>query len=76
MADTKRVRIIKRGASEQTTQAAAATAAMPARDGSREIKGVVSSWVREHSQRAEEFRRNYSTMLKDLGFAPPLSIRT
>jgi hypothetical protein len=76
MADTKRVRIIKRGASERSSEAESATAAMPARDASREVRGVVSSWVREHSQRAEEFRKNYSTLLKDLGFAPPLSCRT
>jgi len=76
MADAKRVRIIKRGASGQPSEPVQATAKSPVRDGSREMRGVVSGWVREHSQRAEEFRRNYSTLLKDLGFAPPLSCRT
>ena len=76
MADAKRVRIIKRGTSGRTSESARAAAKTPVGDASREVRGVVSSWVREHSQRAEEFRRNYSTLLKDLGFAPPLSCRT
>ena len=76
MADTKRVRIIKRGASEQSSEQVQAMAAMPNRDASRDMRGVVSGWVRDHSQRAEEFRKNYSTLLKELGFAPPLSCRT
>jgi hypothetical protein len=76
MADVKRVRIIKRGASEQPSETVQAAGRTPAGDGNREVRGVVSSWVREHSRRAEEFRSNYSTLLKELGFAPPLSCRT
>ena len=76
MADVKRVRIIKRGQSERTSEPAQATVRTPGRDDSREIKGVVSGWVREHARRADEFRSNYSTLLKELGFAPPLSCRT
>ncbi|MBC7930090.1 MAG: hypothetical protein H7Z38_05920 [Rubrivivax sp.] len=76
MADVKRVRIIKRGQSEQISEPVQATGQKPARDSGREMKGVVSGWVREHSRRADEFRQNYSTLLKELGFAPPLSCRT
>jgi hypothetical protein len=76
MADVKQIRIIKRKQSGQPSEPAQATGRTPIRDGNREVRGVVSSWVREHSRRAEEFRSNYSTLLKELGFAPPLSCRT
>jgi hypothetical protein len=76
MADVKRIRIIKHGQSGQTSETVQATGRMPARDAGREVRGVVSGWVREHSRRAEEFRSNYSTLLRELGFAPPLSCRT
>ena len=76
MADGKQIRIIKRRESEQPSEPVQATGQTPVRDGNREVRGVVSGWVREHSRRAEEFRSNYSTLLKELGFAPPLSCRT
>jgi hypothetical protein len=31
----------------------------------RELKMVVSSWVREHQQRSEEYRRAFSKMLRE-----------
>jgi hypothetical protein len=76
MEDGKRVRVVKRKESGQTSGPGRAATPSPVRDGSREARDVVSSWVRDHARRAEEFRRGYSTLLKELGFAPPLSCRT
>jgi hypothetical protein len=71
MADAKRVRVIKKGG-------AAAREAEAARDinvsreqtvtPGREVREVVSDWVRDHQRRADEFRRNYSTLLGEVGF--------
>lgn len=70
MQNEKRVRIVKRGRSQEAEApinprpAAAAGAA-------REVKDVVSGWVREHQRRSEEFRNNYSTLLGQLGLTAP-----
>ena len=37
----------------------------------RELKMVVSSWVREHQQRSEEYRRAFSKMLKENAILAP-----
>ena len=76
MMDGKRVRIVKRKQSDQPSVPGQVTGRSPVRDGSREVRDVVSSWVRDHARRTEEFRENYSSLLKELGFAPPLSCRT
>jgi hypothetical protein len=76
MEDGKRVRVVKRKQSGQASEPGRAASPSPVREGSREVKDIVSSWVSEHARRAEEFRRNYSTLLKEMGFAPPLSCRT
>ena len=68
MEQPKRVRIIKGGrATQQQQQAATQTAAAPG----REVREVVSDWVRDHRRRSEEFRRNYSTLLGEVGFKLP-----
>ncbi|HEX7955770.1 MAG TPA: hypothetical protein VF508_02450 [Pyrinomonadaceae bacterium] len=69
---TKRVRIIKggRAAQQQQAEAARATAAEPQAP-TRHARDVVSDWVRDHRQRADEFRRNYSTLLGEMGFKTP-----
>jgi hypothetical protein len=41
----------------------------------RELREVVSGWVREHQRRTEEFRQNYSTLLSSLGFKSPAAGR-
>lgn len=65
----RQVRVIKR---EQRGQSAAEPApAREARSAERELKEVVSGWVRDHQRRAEEFRQNYSTLLTGLGFKSP-----
>ena len=72
MGQAKQIRIIKGGRAARETQAApevgnvkSAAAAV------REVKDVVSDWVRDHRQRSDEFRRNYSTLLGEMGFKTP-----
>ena len=72
MLKNRPVRIIKR---EQRGQAeAAGTRVSPEPEAAeREVKTVVSGWVSEHRRRADEFRRNYSDLLKGVGFSSALS---
>jgi hypothetical protein len=65
MKQNRPVRIIK---NEQRLRASneAKPAIIPAQKTTeRELKVVVSSWVREHQQRSEEYRRAFSKMLKE-----------
>lgn len=72
MEQTKRIRVIKGGrtarAAEATQEAVGVKSAAAA---VREVKEVVSDWVRDHRQRSEEFRRNYSALLGEMGFKSP-----
>ena len=70
MGEPKKVRIIKGGRAAQAN-VAARTAAEPAAAARREARDVVSDWVREHRRRSDEFRRNYSTLLGEVGFKMP-----
>ena len=70
MEQAKRVRIIKGGRAtqqQQQQQAATQRAAAPG----REVREVVSDWVRDHRRRSDEFRRNYSALLGEVGFKMP-----
>ena len=70
MEQAKRVRIIKGGRAAREAEAARAetrSAAAPA----REVKEVVSDWVRDHRRRSDEFRRNYAALLGQVGFKTP-----
>ena len=77
MEQTKRIRVIKGGRAAREAEAAReAVGATPAGVKSaaaavREVKEVVSDWVRDHRQRSDEFRRNYSTLLGEMGFKTP-----
>jgi hypothetical protein len=77
MEQTKRIRVIKGGRAARETEAAQETAsatpvgAKSAAAAVREVRDVVSDWVRDHRQRSDEFRRNYSTLLGELGFKTP-----
>jgi hypothetical protein len=77
MENSKRIRIVKRGAAATVVAAAGAAAgggaARPEREARRETREVVSDWVRDHRRRAEEFRENYSALLDSLGFSSPIS---
>jgi hypothetical protein len=70
MEQSKRVRIIKGGRAARPT-GVAGVAAETAAAQSREVKEVVSDWVRDHRRRSDEFRRNYSTLLGEVGFKLP-----
>jgi hypothetical protein len=71
MLKNRPVRIIKRDQRGQQAPAAAAPE-IKAAPVERDIKTVVSGWVSEHRRRSEEFRRNYTDLLKGVGFASPL----
>lgn len=73
MENSKRIRIVKRGAAATTAVAAGDGAGHPEREARRETREVVSDWVRDHRRRAEEFRENYSALLDSLGFSSPIS---
>ena len=72
MEQTKRIRVIKGGRAAREAEAAPQAATVKtAAAAVREVKEVVSDWVRDHRQRSEEFRRNYSTLLGEVGFKAP-----
>ncbi len=76
MKQTRPIRIVKHG---QRTQSAACAAAVAEEKrglrapepSEREVRTVVSSWVREHRQHAEEFQRNYASILCKAGLMLP-----
>ena len=71
MEQTKRIRVIKGGRAARETQAQEPVGVKSAAAAVREVKEVVSDWVRDHRQRSEEFRRNYSALLGEMGFKTP-----
>jgi hypothetical protein len=79
MEHAKRVRVIKRGLSGHEAESSRDTtatghvgnASRDTGDAGREVRDVVSDWVRDHRRRAEEFRRNYSILLGEVGFKSP-----
>lgn len=72
MAETKRVRIIKGGRAARVAEAAGGAAEVKVESApAREVRAVVSDWVRDHRQRSDEFRRNYSALLGEVGFKLP-----
>ena len=72
MEQTKRIRVIKGGRAAREAEATpeALNIKSPAA-AVRETRDVVSDWVRDHRQRSDEFRRNYSTLLGEMGFKRP-----
>ena len=75
MEQTKRIRVIKGGRAAREAEAAQKqqqpVSVKSAAAAVREVKEVVSDWVRDHRERADEFRRNYSTLLGEVGFKTP-----
>jgi hypothetical protein len=67
----KKIRVIKRGQAEARPEPAPAAEPRADKEPLRAVKTVVSGWVSEHRQRAEEFRKAYSTLLKEVGFNAP-----
>jgi hypothetical protein len=72
MDNSKRVRVIKGGAAAREAEAERdAAVSLQVAAPNREVRDVVSDWVRDHRRRADEFRRNYSTLLGEVGFKSP-----
>ncbi len=74
MEQTKRIRVIKGGRAAREAEAAQKQQPVSVKSAAaavREVKDVVSDWVRDHRQRSDEFRRNYSTLLGEVGFKTP-----
>lgn len=65
------VRVIKRDRKGLTESPSEASGGGRAEPSERELKTVVSGWVREHRQRSEEFRRTFARVLAEAGFPPP-----
>ncbi len=72
MGQAKQIRVIKGGRTARETQGAQEVVSVKSAAAAvREVKDVVSDWVRDHRQRSDEFRRNYSTLLGEMGFKTP-----
>lgn len=71
MGQAKQIRVIKGGRTAREAQPQQTAGVKTAAAAVREVKEVVSDWVRDHRQRSEEFRRNYSTLLGEMGFKTP-----
>lgn len=69
MRQKRPARIVKPGQRKRAEEAALAPASVEdsAAASEREIRTVVSDWVREHQRRAEEFRRNFLALLRENG---------
>lgn len=72
MSKDRPVRLISKRKQQAVAEAhnEGATSARP-KPTDREIKNVVSSWVRDHRQRSEEFRRNFASLVKVGGLRLP-----
>lgn len=72
MGQAKQIRVIKGGRTARETQTVQEVVSVKSAAAAvREVKDVVSDWVRDHRQRSDEFRRNYSTLLGEMGFKTP-----
>ena len=73
MLKNRPIRVIKREQRAQGEAPAQAAGEGCAEPSERELKTVVSGWVREHRQRSDEFRRAFAQMLREAGMSPPSS---
>lgn len=74
MREERRVRLIRKDKPQPEKDGPVeSTPLTPAAPSERELKNVVSRWVREHRQRSEEFQRTFAAMLKGGGFHLPTS---
>jgi hypothetical protein len=68
---SRAIRIIKRGQKASVENVAEVASAVSTEPSERELKSVVSGWVKEHRQRSEEYRRAFSDLLRESGFRSP-----
>ena len=73
MREDRRVRLIRKSKPHADNESSPKEPPTPAEPSERELKNVVSRWVREHRQRSEEFQRTFAAMLKGGGFHLPTS---
>jgi len=71
MGQKYQVRVIKRGERESARPVEATVSDVRTEPSERELKTVMSGWVREHKQRTEEYRRSFAGLLRQVGFNPP-----
>ena len=71
MRQNRPVRIVKREQKEQARSVNAQARPRETESSERELRTVVSGWVSEHRRRTEEFRQNYSTLLRNAGMLLP-----
>ena len=65
MRETRPVRLIRKSKPQAENESSPQTAApIQTEPAEREIKTVVSRWVREHRQRSEEFRLTFAALFK------------
>ena len=64
------VRVIKQGQKERPVEAEMPATAGRTEPTEREMRTVVSDWVREHRQRTDEYRRTFAGLLRQVGFNP------
>ncbi len=64
MRENRPIRIIRKRDSAAIVEVSAQPKSHTAAPTEREIKSVVSGWVRDHQQRAEEFRRNFASLFQ------------
>lgn len=70
MQQNRQVRVIKRDERARAESTTKATDEGDMKSSERELKAVVSGWVREHRQRSEEYRRAFANMLKESSLRP------
>lgn len=74
MRENRRVRLVRKSKPQADNESSAEAAPLtPAEPSERELKNVVSRWVREHRRRSEEFQRTFAALLKGGGFHLPTS---
>jgi hypothetical protein len=72
MLEKRPVRLIRKSQRQPLIEVSGgARPAKPSQPSEREIKTVVTNWVREHRQRSEEFRLTFAALLKGGGFQLP-----
>jgi hypothetical protein len=75
MRQNLRVRVVKREQKARDERPAEAAKEERAEPSERELKTVMSGWVREHKQRADEYRRTFADLLRQAGFNPATAAR-
>ncbi len=70
MPQNHQVRVVKRGQRSRVEVAEVDATEQRAEPSERELRTVMSDWVREHRERTEEYRRTFVGLLRQVGFNP------